>query len=140
MRLKEKYSSTSQSPENVSQDVTFESIDERVKLAITCAAEKKASGTVLLDLREIADFTDFFIITSGSNQRQVQAISDEIEEKMKRQFGETPLNIEGYNSAEWILMDYGDFIVHIFGEKEREFYDLERLWRDARTIKLPEDL
>lgn len=140
MRLKEKYSSTSQSPENVSQDVTFESIDERVKLAITCAAEKKALGTVLLDLREIADFTDFFIITSGSNQRQVQAISDEIEENMKRQFGETPLNIEGYNSAEWILMDYGDFIVHIFGEKEREFYDLERLWRDARTIKLPEDL
>lgn len=140
MRLKEKYSSTSQSPENVSQNVTFESIDERVKLAITCAAEKKASGTVLLDLREIADFTDFFIITSGSNQRQVQAISDEIEEKMKKQFGETPLNIEGYNSAEWILMDYGDFIVHIFGEKEREFYDLERLWRDARTIKLPEDL
>lgn len=140
MRLKEKYSSTSQSPENVSQNVTFESIDERVKLAITCAAEKKALGTVLLDLREIADFTDFFIITSGSNQRQVQAISDEIEENMKRQFGETPLNIEGYNSAEWILMDYGDFIVHIFGEKEREFYDLERLWRDAGTIKLPEDL
>ncbi len=140
MRLKEKYSSASQSLENVSQDVTFESIDERVKLAITCAAEKKALGTVLLDLREIADFTDFFIITSGSNQRQVQAISDEIEEKMKRRFGETPLNIEGYNSAEWILMDYGDFIVHIFGEKEREFYDLERLWRDARTIKLPEDL
>jgi len=140
MRLKERYSSTSQSPENVSQDVTFESIDERVKLAITCAAEKKALGTVLLDLREVADFTDFFIITSGSNQRQVQAISDEIEEKMKRQFGETPLNIEGYNSAEWILMDYGDFIVHIFGEKEREFYDLERLWRDARTINIPEDL
>jgi|DewCreStandDraft_5_1066085.scaffolds.fasta_scaffold00562_17 ribosome-associated protein len=140
MRLKEKYSSTSQSPENVTQDVTFESIDERVKLAIICAAEKKALGTVLLDLREIADFTDFFIITSGSNQRQVQAISDEIEEKMKRQFGEIPLNIEGYNSAEWILMDYGDFIVHIFGEKEREFYDLERLWRDAKIIKLPEDL
>jgi ribosome-associated protein len=140
MRLKEKYSSTSQSPENVTQDITFESIDERVKLAIICAAEKKALGTVLLDLREIADFTDFFIITSGSNQRQVQAISDEIEEKMKRQFGEIPLNIEGYNSAEWILMDYGDFIVHIFGEKEREFYDLERLWRDAKIIKLPEDL
>lgn len=120
--------------------IAFAEVDERVKLALHCAAEKKAINPVLLNLKGIADFTDFFIITSGTNQRQVQAISDEIEEKMKEKFGETPINIEGYQAAEWILMDYGDFIVHIFEQKAREFYDLERLWRDAQTVDLPENL
>ncbi len=120
--------------------LTFAEIDERIKLALHCAAEKKAVNPILLNLQGCADFTDFFIITSGTNQRQVQAISDEIEEKMKEKFGETPMNVEGYHTAEWILMDYGDFIVHIFEQKAREFYDLERLWRDAQNIDLPEDL
>jgi ribosome-associated protein len=118
----------------------FAELDEPVKLALHCADEKKGVKTTALDLREIASFTEFFIITGGTNQRQVQAISDEIEEQLKKQFSQKPIRIEGYNAAEWILMDYGDFIVHIFEQKAREFYDLERLWRDAKKVDLPENL
>ena len=118
----------------------FAELDENVKLALTCASEKKAFALVALDLREIVSFTEFFIIASGSNQRQVQAIADEIEEQLKEQLKSRPVRTEGYGSAEWVLMDYGDFIVHIFEQKAREFYDLERLWRDAKKVDLPEDL
>lgn len=115
----------------------FAELDENVRLALACAADKKAVNTVALDLREIASFTEFFVITGGTNQRQVQAIADEIEEKLKKQLGDRPVRVEGYNTAEWVLMDYGDFVVHIFDQKSREFYDLERLWRDARKVELP---
>ena len=118
----------------------FSDLDETVKLALTCASDKKAVNSVALDLREIASFTEFFVITSGTNQRQVQAISDEIEEQLKKQLNSRPVRIEGYNTAEWILLDYGDFIIHIFEQKAREFYDLERLWRDAKKVELPENL
>jgi ribosome-associated protein len=118
----------------------FAELDESVKLAIHSAAEKKALQMTALDLREIASFTEFFIITSGTNQRQVQAISDEIEEQLKKQLATRPIRIEGYNTAEWILMDYGDFVFHIFEQKAREFYDLERLWRDAKKVDLPKNL
>ena len=119
---------------------SFTELDANVKLAITCASEKKAFKTVALDLREIASFTEYFIITSGSNQRQVQAISDEINEQLKKQLASKPVRVEGYSGAEWILMDYGDFIVHIFDQKAREFYDLERLWRDSKKVDLPEEI
>ena len=118
----------------------FSELDETVKLAITSAADKKALNMTALDLREIASFTEFFIITSGTNQRQVQAISDEIQEQLKKQLSTRPIRIEGYNTAEWILMDYGDFVFHIFEQKAREFYDLERLWRDARKVELPSEI
>ena len=118
----------------------FSELDETVKLAIHSAAEKKAVNMTALDLREIASFTEFFVITSGTNQRQVQAISDEIEEQLKKQLSTRPVRIEGYNTAEWILMDYGDFVFHIFEQKAREFYDLERLWRDARKVELPAEI
>ena len=118
----------------------FEELDESVKLALHFASEKKAFNIVALDLREIASFAEFFIIASGANQRQVQAISDEISEQLKKQLNVRPIRIEGYRTAEWILLDYGDFIVHIFEEKSREFYDLERLWRDAKKVKIPEDI
>ena len=118
----------------------FAELDEEVKLALTCASEKKAFDLRALDLREIASFTEFFIIASGSNQRQVQAISDEIEEQLKKQLKAKPVRTEGYSAAEWVLMDYGDFIVHIFEEKAREFYDLERLWRDAKKVEIPEEM
>jgi ribosome-associated protein len=118
----------------------FSELDESVKLAIHSAAEKKALQMTALDLREIASFTEFFVITSGTNQRQVQAISDEIEEQLKKQLSTRPIRIEGYNTAEWILMDYGDFVFHIFEQKAREFYDLERLWRDAKKVDLPADI
>ncbi|MGI8555922.1 MAG: ribosome silencing factor [Pyrinomonadaceae bacterium] len=119
---------------------SFDELDENVKLALRCASEKKAVNLTVLDLREITSFTEFFIIAGATNQRQAQAISDDIQEQVKKQLGERPIRIEGYNNAEWILMDYGDFVVHIFEQKSREFYDLERLWRDARKVQLPENL
>lgn len=118
----------------------FAELDAEVKLAIQCASEKKAFDMVVLDLRNIASFTEFFIIASGSNQRQVQAIADEINEQLKKQLSARPVRIEGYNSAEWVLLDYGDFVVHLFNGESREFYDLARLWRDARRVEIPEDL
>jgi ribosome-associated protein len=114
--------------------------DERIQRALQAAAEKKALEPTVLDLREIASFTDFFVITTGTNRRQVQAISDEVVEQLKRA-GTRAARVEGYQTAEWILIDYGDFVVHIFDEKARRFYDLERLWREARRVDvLPEQL
>jgi len=118
----------------------FAELDENVRLALHSASEKKAFNLVALDLREVASFTEFFIIASGANQRQVQAIADEIEEQLKAQLKSRPVRTEGYSTADWVLMDYGDFIVHIFEQKARAFYDLERLWRDARRVELPEEL
>ena len=118
----------------------FSELDENVQLAIRCASEKKAIALAALDLREIASFAEYFIIASGANQRQVQAIADEINEKLKKDLGSRPVRIEGYNAAEWVLLDYGDFIVHIFDKDARGFYDLERLWRDANRVEIPETL
>jgi ribosome-associated protein len=112
---------------------------ERILTALTAAGEKKAIDIVLLDLREIATFTDYFIITSGSNERQVQAISDGILETLKKA-GTSAARVEGYKTAEWILLDYGDFVVHVFDEKARRFYDLERLWRESKRLELPPGL
>lgn len=113
-----------------------EELDERILTALHAAGEKKAVDTVVLDLREIVSFTDFFVITSGTNERQVQAISDEVSETLKKA-GSGPARIEGYKTAEWILLDYGDFVVHVFDEKARKFYDLERLWRESKRVELP---
>ena len=110
-------------------------IDERIRWALQAAAEKKAIDLTVLDLRGIASFTDFFVIATGANKRQVQAISDEVVEQLKRR-GTRSARVEGYQTAEWILIDYGDFIVHVFDEKARRFYDLERLWRDARRVDI----
>ena len=118
----------------------FSNLEAEVQLAVRCAADKKATDIIVLDLRQIASFAEYFIIATGSNQRQVQAIADEIEEQLKKQVSTRPVRIEGYNTAEWVLMDYGDFIVHIFNKEAREFYDLERLWRDAGKVSLPENL
>lgn len=118
----------------------FSDLDDTIKLALHCAADKKAINMSALDLREIASFTEFFIIASGTNQRQVQAIADEVEEQLKKQLSTRPVRVEGYNTAEWVLMDYGDFVFHIFEQKAREFYDLERLWRDAKKVDLPSDI
>ncbi len=106
-----------------------------IELAVASAGEKKATQIVVLDLREVAQFSDFFIICSGRTGKQVQAICNEIEEKLL-ELGSKPLHIEGFQSAQWVLMDYGDFIVHIFDEEARKFYDLERLWRDATRIEI----
>src|SRR4051812_22162300 len=118
----------------------FTELDPPLQLAVRCAADKKAFDMVALDLRKIASFTEFFLIASGSNQRQVQAIADDINEQLKKQMERRAVRVEGYNSAEWVLLDYGDFIVHVFNNESREFYDLARLWRDAGRVQLPEDL
>ena len=118
------------------QPVGAEQIDERVLAALHAAAEKKALDPVVLDLREIASFTDYFVIVSGANERQVQAISDEIYESLKKS-GHAAARVEGYKTAEWILLDYGDFVVHVFEQKSRRFYDLERLWRESKRVELP---
>ncbi|MEO6334136.1 MAG: ribosome silencing factor [Pyrinomonadaceae bacterium] len=115
----------------------FDQLDPELQLAINCADEKKAVNMVGLDLREIASFTEFFVIASGTNTRQVQAIADEINEQLKKQLRRKPVRIEGYSAAEWVLLDYGDFVVHLFDKEARDFYDLERLWRDARRVEIP---
>jgi ribosome-associated protein len=92
---------------------------------------------VVLDLRGITSFADFFVIATGANPRQVQTISDEVGLQLKQQVGELPFSVEGYNQAEWVLADYGDLLVHIFSPKAREYYSLERLWRSAKTVEIP---
>ena len=112
--------------------------DERIRRALSAALEKKALDLTVLDLRGIASFTDFFLITTGTNRRQCQAISDEVVEQLKRR-GTRAARVEGFQTAEWILVDYGDFVVHVFDEKARRFYDLERLWREARRLDVSPD-
>jgi ribosome-associated protein len=117
--------------------IPFDQLDPELQLAIQCADEKKAVNMIALDLREIASFTEFFVIASGTNQRQVQAIADEINEQLKKQLRRRPVRIEGYSTAEWVLLDYGDFVIHLFDKEARDFYDLERLWRDAKRVEIP---
>lgn len=115
-----------------------EELDANVITAVRVADDKKAIETIVLDLRELASFTDYFIITSGANTRQVQAIADGVIDELKKQ-GKRPLRSEGYSTAEWILVDYGDFILHVFEDKSRRFYDLERLWREAARVNVPRE-
>ena len=107
--------------------------EEAVTIAARAASDKKATDLVVLDLRTAASFTEYFLICTGSSTRQVQAVSNAVEESLLKS-GKRPLHIEGYSSAEWILLDYGDFIVHVFSQASRRFYDLERLWRDAPRV------
>ena len=101
--------------------------------AVRAADSKKALDIRVFDLREITTFCDYFVIASGTNPKQVQAIAEEVDMAL-RKISERANSVEGFDNAEWILADYGDFIVHIFSEKARAFYDLERLWRAAREI------
>ncbi len=106
-------------------------------VAVRAAESKKATDITVLDLTGITSFADYFVICTGANQRQIQAIGDEVNLRMKRQAGELPLSVEGYAQAEWVLADYGDLLVHIFSPKARQYYDLERLWRSAKTMEIP---
>lgn len=131
---------TLQAEETAPDSSNKHEFDERIQRALHAAAEKKAGDLTVLDLREVASFTDFFVITSGTNKRQIQAIADEVVEQLKHS-GTRAARVEGYQSAEWILVDYGDFIVHVFDERARRFYDLERLWREARRVDVsPEQI
>jgi ribosome-associated protein len=106
-------------------------------VAARAAESKKAKALIALDVREVTSFTDFFLICTSTNQRQGQAIADEIGKQLKS-LGELPVSVEGYETAEWILLDYGDFVVHIFSEKARAYYDLERLWRHGKISRKPQ--
>ncbi|MGE5200384.1 MAG: ribosome silencing factor [Rhodospirillaceae bacterium] len=106
-------------------------------LAASAAFEKKAAGVVILDLRQVQAFTDFFFICTGQNARQVKAIADAIELALAKD-GDRPAHVEGYDRANWILLDYFTFIVHVFAPDAREFYDIERLWGSADRVELPD--
>jgi len=107
-----------------------------VKAAVAAALDKKAIDMVVLDLRKASAFADFFIIGTGANARQVQAIVDAVQEVLATR-GLKPALIEGYARAEWVLVDYFDILVHIFSPATREFYGLERLWADAKRVEIP---
>jgi ribosome-associated protein len=108
----------------------------QVEHAIAAAEDKQAKDLVVLDLRTAAGFTDFFVICSGTNTRQTRAIADAVMEKL-RAAGVKPAHLEGYDRSEWILIDYFDFIVHVFAPETRVFYGLERLWGNADRIEIP---
>ncbi len=99
------------------------------------ALDKKAEDVVVLDLRPAADFADYFVLLSGGNQRQLVAIADAVLETL-RASGRRPSHVEGYPRGEWILLDYGSFVVHVFTPRTRSFYDLERLWGGARRLEV----
>jgi ribosome-associated protein len=114
-------------------------LKKQVSAAIQACLEKKAEELSILEMEKGSGaFTDYFVLCSGTNPRQVQAIADEVELRLKAA-GLRPTNVEGYNQAEWVLIDYFDFVVHVFSEKARKFYDLERLWKSAKHL-LPADL
>jgi len=118
--------------------MTTADIREQVSLAMNACEDKKAENLCLLQLdKDSSALSDFFVICSGNNPRQVQAISDEVELRLKRA-GNYPNHIEGYNQAEWVLLDYVDFVVHVFSEKARNYYSLERLWKSAKLLSREE--
>lgn len=124
-----------QTAATIGGNATDEQIFENVRAVVAAAADKKAQEILVLRLAEITSFTDYFIICSGNSTRQVQAIADAVSDKLKRR-GVRPMHTEGYTNAEWVLIDYGIFVVHIFTEASRRFYDLERLWRDATRVEV----
>lgn len=114
-------------------------LKKQVSDAIQACLEKKAEELTILEMEKGSGaFTDYFVLCSGTNPRQIQAIADEVELRLKAT-GLRPTHVEGYNQAEWVLVDYVDFVVHVFSEKARKFYDLERLWKTAKRLE-PADL
>ncbi len=116
--------------EKTPKRVTKRSLPPEVKKSVSASLAKKGEKIVVLDMRGVASFTDFFIIIQGNSSRQNMAIYESIEQELKKE-NVTPLSVEGKARAEWILMDYGSFIVHVFSRRAREYYSLEKLWGDA---------
>lgn len=110
---------------------------EMLKLAITALEDKKAEDIRVIDISEVSVIADYFVIAGGNNTSQIQAMSDNVEESLGRA-GAIPKNIEGYHSANWILLDFGDIIVHVFDKENRTLYDLERIWRDGKAVDYKE--
>jgi ribosome-associated protein len=110
-------------------------MNQDLTTAIRAAQDHKALDMSILDLREVSAFTDFFLICSGTSTRHTQAICDAVVEKLKKA-GLSPAHVEGYRQAEWILVDYLNFVLHIFLERSRQFYAIERLWKNAKTVPI----
>jgi ribosome-associated protein len=108
-------------------------LPEQVATAVRAAADKKADDLAVLDLRKAAGFTDYFVICTGQNARQIKAIADAVEDALAQDHVK-PAHVEGYGHAEWVLMDYFDFVVHVFGAETRRFYGLDRLWGSATSV------
>ena len=108
-------------------------MNDSLKIAVNAADDKKASDLVILDISKIASFANYFLLCTGDSSRQMQAIADEIEKRLKAN-GIRPSHVEGYQNSEWILMDYLDLVIHIFSKNARVYYDLERLWRDSKKL------
>ena len=113
-------------------------LSSEVSKAVSAALDKKAVDVVVLDLRDTPAFTDFFVLCSGQNQRQVKAIADAVEEAL-RASKVRPAHVEGYDRGDWVLMDFFSFIVHVFTPQTRAFYALERLWGDAQRIEISDE-
>lgn len=107
---------------------------ELAKLAISALEDKKAEDIRLIDIGDVSVLADYFIIASGNNRTQVQAMADEVEQRLGRA-GVSPRQVEGYQAANWVLLDFGDVIIHIFDAQNRLFYDLERIWKDGKQIE-----
>ena len=108
---------------------------EKLRIALRAVDDKQAQDIVVLDISGIAAFASYFLLCSGDSSRQIQAIVDEVEFKLREE-KIRPTHIEGYRNAEWVLMDYLDFVVHVFSKKARAYYDLERLWRDGKRLEV----
>ncbi len=109
-------------------------IRQQVALAVKAIESKKGENVVILEMdRNSGAFTDYFVLCSGTNPRQIQAIADDVQKQLS-DAGQRPNSVEGYNQAEWVLLDYVDFVLHVFSERARQFYDLERLWKSARRL------
>jgi len=111
-------------------------LKRQVSEAINACQEKKAEEISILELEKASGaFTDYFVVCSGTNPRQIQAIADEVETRLEKKQGMRVNHMEGYKQAEWVLLDYVDFVVHVFSEKARKFYELERLWKSATKLE-----
>lgn len=106
---------------------------QKVREAVSAADDRKAVDLKVLHLAKVTDFTDYFLVCSGTSERQVQAIADAVQERL-RENKSRPLHVEGYNRGQWVLLDYGDLVVHVFQEEPRRYYALERLWGDAPEV------
>ena len=114
-------------------------VKHQVAEAIHACQDKKAEEITILELEQGSGaFTDYFVVCSGTNPRQVQAIADEVETRLEKKNGMRVNHMEGYKQAEWVLLDYVDFVVHVFSEKARKFYELERLWKSAKRLEASE--
>jgi ribosome-associated protein len=113
--------------------LSLSTLDPALQAAVEATRDKKALEIVVLDLRGLASFTDYFLICAGGSRRQIETIADEVEEKLRKE-KRRPTHVEGYPRGDWILMDYVDFVVHIFTPASRAYYDLERLWGDAKRL------